>query len=144
MVIEKALLRKSNIFTNCKECPKNEVITKIGGILVKSGYVDDSYVAAMLERELTFSTYLGNGIAMPHGINIAKKDIKASGLAVMVFPKGTDWDGKKAYLVIGLAGKEDEHLKILGNLANILVDEGSVMKMLDMNEDEIYHILTRR
>lgn len=140
----KELLLKSNIFTGCRARPKNELIKEIGGVLVKSGYVNDNYVDAMFERELSFSTYLGNGIAMPHGIDSAKKEIRESGLTVMIFPEGTDWDGNKVHIVIGLAGRENEHLKILGNLANTLIDERSVRKMIDMDVDEIYKVITNK
>lgn len=139
MSTENELLLKCNIFTNCKAIPKDDVIREIGNVLVKSDYVNEDYIEAMLKRELTFSTYLGSGIAMPHGVDEAKKDILDSGMAVMIFPEGVNWDGNTAYIVIGLAGKEDEHLGILGNLANVLLAEDAVSELIKMDVEGIYN-----
>lgn len=86
-------------------------------MLVDSGYVEPAYVDAMLERENSFSTFMGNGLALPHGVESAKKNIKASGIAVMTFPEGTDWGGNQVNVVIGIAGAGEEHLQILSVIA---------------------------
>lgn len=139
-----ALLQKKNIVLNCKEGGKEEVIRKIGGMLVNSGYVASSYVDGMLEREKTFATYMGNGIALPHGVESAKNAVIASGIAVMTFPDGTDWDGERAKIVIGIAGKGDEHLDILSNIAIKLGEEEAVGEFLSMSVDEVYEFMTRK
>ncbi|MDF2540595.1 MAG: sugar transporter subunit [Herbinix sp.] len=136
------LLQKKNIIVNCVETEKEQVIKKVGTMLVESGYVIPSYIDAMFERENTFATYMGNGIALPHGVESAKEGILSSGIAVMIFPKGTDWDGEKAKVVIGIAGKGDEHLTILGNIATKLSEEKSVEALLSMSVDEVYDFLT--
>lgn len=136
----KELLLKTNIYTNCKALPKEHIIKEIGNILIKNGYVNENYIDAMLKREISCSTYLGAGIAMPHGVDEAKKDILKSGMTVMIFPEGTNWDDNKAHIVIGLAGKDDEHLEILGNLAQMLLNENIVEKLIEMNQDEVYEV----
>lgn len=143
---EKALelLQKKNIKLNCEEKHKDEVVKEIGNLLVESGYVNASYVDAMLEREKTFATYMGNGIALPHGVESAKKGIITSGIAVMVFPNGTDWEGEKAKIVIAIAGKGEEHLDILGNIASKLGEEEAVEAVLHMNVDEVLEFITRK
>lgn len=143
---EKALelLQKKNIKLNCEEKHKDEVVKEIGNLLVESGYVNASYVDAMLEREKTFATYMGNGIALPHGVESAKKGIITSGIAVMVFPNGTDWEGEKAKIVIAIAGKGEEHLDILGNIASKLGEEEAVEAVLHMNVDEVFEFITRK
>jgi mannitol/fructose-specific phosphotransferase system IIA component len=138
------IVLKKNILLNCIEQPKDEVIRKIGGLLVESGYVKPDYVEAMIEREKTYATYMGNGIALPHGVESAKNEVRASGIAVMVFPEGTDWDGDRAKVVIGIAGKGEEHLDILGNIALKLGDEKAVDEVLSMNVEELYDFITRK
>lgn len=136
------LLQKKNILLNCKEASKDDVIKKIGSMLVESGYVPSSYIDAMLKREKSFATYMGNGIALPHGIESAKHSIIASGIAVMVFPEGTDWEGETAKIVIGIAGKGEEHLDILGNIAIKLGEEEAMEAVLTMDVDEVYNYIT--
>lgn len=136
------LLKKENIRLNCSRMPKEEVIKAIGKMLVDSGYVGEGYIDAMLKRELTFATNVGNGIALPHGVEEAKKDIKYSGIAVMTFPEGTDWGGDDVKLVIGIAGVGEEHLTILGNIATKMATPEDVDRLLNGTEDEVYEILT--
>lgn len=136
------LLRKENIILNCKAKQKDEVIREIGKMLVNSGYVDESYIDAMLKRELTFSTNIGNGIALPHGVEEAKKDIKKSGFAVMVFPEGTLWNEEEVKVVIGIAGVGEEHLEILANIADKLSEPQAVEDLLTSSVDEIHKLFT--
>ena len=120
---------------------KNDVIRAVGQILVDSGYVKPDYVDAMIEREKTFATNIGNGIALPHGVEEAKKEIKASGIAVMIFPDGTDWDGEDVKLVIGIAGTGDDHLAILSNIAIKMSTPEAVDQLVRSSVDEIYDTL---
>lgn len=136
------LLMKSNIITGCKADQKEQVIRKVGKMLVDGGYVKEDYVEAMLERELTFSTNMGNGIALPHGVEKAKEEILNSGIAVMVFPEGTDWNGEMVKIVIAIAGKGEEHLTILANIAEKLCDEEAVEKLVKMDAEGIHKVLT--
>lgn len=136
------LLQKNNIFLNCKAKAKEDVIREIGQVLCNSGYVDESYIEAMLERENTFSTNIGNGIAIPHGVEAAKKNIKRSGIAVMVFPDGTKWNNDEVKVVIGIAGVGEEHLDVLANIADKLSTEDAVTDLIKSSVDEIYNIFT--
>ena len=132
------LLQKKNIIVNCKAKEKEEIIREIGQILCSSGYVEESYIEGMLLREQSFSTNIGNNIAIPHGVEAAKKDIKSSGIAVMTFPEGTLWNGEVVKIVIGIAGKGDEHLEILANIADKLSTVKAVEDMVKSSVDEIY------
>jgi mannitol/fructose-specific phosphotransferase system IIA component len=136
------LLQKNNIFLNCKAKAKDDVIREMGQVLCNSGYVDENYIDAMLLRESTFSTNIGNGIAIPHGVEAAKKNIKKSGIAVMVFPDGTMWNDEEVKVVIGIAGLGDEHLDVLANIAEKLSTEQAVKDLIGSNEEEIYHLFT--
>lgn len=139
---EPALLEMKNIITGCQRMEKEQVIRSLGDMLVKSGYVSDAYVEGMLARELTFSTNMGNGIALPHGVESAKENIKYTGMAVMTFPEGTDWNGEDVKIVIGIAANGEQHLDILGNIAETFCDEEAVEKAVSMQPEGIYRILT--
>jgi phosphocarrier protein FPr len=100
-----------------------EAIDRVGALLVAQGLVTTAYVNAMHAREAIVSTYLGNGIALPHGTSEAQREVIRTGLAVVQFPAGVPWGDEPARLVIGLAANADEHIAILSRLAGILDDE---------------------
>ncbi|WP_347707770.1 PTS sugar transporter subunit IIA [Clostridium sp. 1001275B_160808_H3] len=116
------ILSESNILLGLESESKEDAIKRAGELLVKGGYVNENYIEAMLERERVISTYIGMGVAIPHGIGEAKKNIKASGIVVIQYPEGVDFGEELAYLVIGIAGVGDEHLEILSNIAISLED----------------------
>ena len=136
------LLELKNIRLNCRPGEKKAVIREVGQMLCQSGCVEESYIDAMLRRELTFPTNIGNGIALPHGVEEAKKAIKRSGIAVMVFPEGTDWGGEMVKLVIGIAGAGEEHLEILSIIAECLADPADVERITKCSAQEIHAMFT--
>lgn len=138
---KKELLYRENIRVNCSTDTKENVIRQVGQMLVDSGYVEQSYVEAMLEREQSFSTFMGNGLALPHGVEAAKKAIKASGIAVMTFPEGIDWEGNLVHVVIGIAGVGEEHLQILSVIADKMLDEEVCREMPTYSAEKIYELL---
>jgi mannitol PTS system EIIA component len=106
---------------NARAASKEEAIQQAGALLVENNCVTPSYVKGMLARELTMSTYLGNGIAIPHGQYGNRTDILRTGISVVQFPAGIAWeDGELAYLVIGIAATADEHAGVLANLAQVV------------------------
>ncbi len=135
------LLYRENVKVNCKPDTKENVIRAVGQMLVDTGYVEQPYVDAMVKREESFSTYMGNELALPHGVEEAKKEIKASGIAVMIFPEGTEWGNEKAKIVVGIAGVGEEHLQILSILADKVLEEGNVEKLTKGSVDEVYEML---
>lgn len=139
---KKALLYKENIQVNCKGDSQEEVIRQMGRMLVDTGYVGEGYINAMIERETSFSTYMGNGLALPHGVESAKKEVKQSGIAVMVFPDGITWGEETAKIVIGIAGVGEEHLTILGIIAEKMMEEETAEQLLTGDVDTIYSILS--
>lgn len=135
------MLKLENIKLDCKRADKEMVIRQVGQMLCDSGYVDQEYVDAMVKREETFATNIGNGIALPHGVEEAKKNVKSSGIAVMVFPEGTDWGGEDVKLVIGIAGVGDEHLNILANIAEKMSTPEAVGHLVTCSQEKIHQIL---
>lgn len=135
------LLYPGNVKVGCGADTKENVIRAVGQMLVDTGYVNQSYVDAMVKREESFSTYMGNELALPHGVEEAKKEIKASGIAVMTFPEGTDWDGETVKIVVGIAGVGEEHLQILSVIAELALEDGAMERLISGNADEVYEIL---
>ncbi|EGQ7698982.1 fused PTS fructose transporter subunit IIA/HPr protein [Vibrio vulnificus] len=104
---------------------KLDAIKSIAAALTSKGLVEQGYVEGMLNREAQNSTFLGNGIAIPHGTTDTRDLVQNTGVAVHHFPHGVDWgDGNKVYLAIGIAAKSDEHLGILKQLTKVLSADG--------------------
>ncbi|GAA0179659.1 PTS mannitol transporter subunit IICBA [Clostridium sediminicola] len=132
---EQTILRKENIKLNMDTVDKTEAIKMAGRLLVNGGYVEEDYIEAMIQREEVVTTYIGNNLAIPHGIGEAKKHIKKSGIVVLQYPKGVSFgNGNIANLVIGIAGKGDEHLMILSNIASALENEEDVQKLIETED----------
>jgi phosphocarrier protein FPr len=120
-----------------------EAIDQVGALLIAEGLVTQEYVDAMHAREAIVSTYLGNGIALPHGTNETQGAVRRTGLAVLQYPAGVPWGDEPAKLVIGLAATSDEHIAILSRLAGIL-DDADLCERLGRSTDpaEIHEALT--
>lgn len=119
-----AILSAERIQLQATAVDKADAIRQAGQLLVSSGCVQAPYVDGMLAREETMSTYLGNGVSIPHGQFENRAHILQTGISVLQIPAGVEWeDGEKAYLVIGIAASADEHIGVLSNLAEVIEDE---------------------
>lgn len=116
------LLNEKNILLNLENESKEEAIIRAGNLLFNNGYVGYEYINSMLEREKRISTYIGYGVAMPHGTEFGKEQVKRAGIVVLQYPEGINFGGQKAYLLIAIAAKGEEHLEILSNIAQALGD----------------------
>src|SRR5699024_4437098 len=102
-----------------------------------SDLVKKAYVKKMLEREKLTSTFMGNHVAIPHGTEDAKKAVKETGLSIVTVPEGVDFgEGNIAKILIGIAGKGDEHLEILSKIALVCSEEENIQKILDAESKE--------
>ena len=119
-------LRVEDVRTGLSAADKYAAIRMAGEHLVSRGCVRADYVDAMLAREEVVTTYIGEGVAIPHGVGSAKQFIQKTGLAVLQFPDGVPFGDELAYLVVGIAGLEEEHLPILQTLATIMLDEDRI------------------
>ncbi|MEW5571317.1 PTS mannitol transporter subunit IICBA [Rossellomorea marisflavi] len=124
------LLLEENIFLNQSFATKEEAIRFAGEALAKAGYVEDSYVDAMIDREGITTTYMGNNVAIPHGTEEAKRAVLKSGFTIIQVPDGVDFNGEKAKLIFGIAGKDGTHLEILSSIAVICSEQENVDKMV--------------
>ena len=125
---------------------KEEATIAAGKILLDNGYIEKEYIDSMLEKldKESFSTFIGNGVAIPHGMLSGVKHIKKTGISFIQIPEGVDWNGETAYIVVGIAGIGEEQVEILGALANQIEDEEDAKRLQEMDDvNEIYKTLTK-
>jgi PTS system mannitol-specific IIA component len=135
--MSKAILAKENILLNASLGSKEEAIRLTGSILVDKGYVDADYIEKMLEREELTSTYMGNFVAIPHGTEDSKPFVKESGISFIQVPQGVDFgNGNIVKLLIGIAGKDNEHLDILSSIAIVCSEEENIEKLVSAKSAE--------
>ncbi|CAM3979243.1 fused PTS fructose transporter subunit IIA/HPr protein [Serratia silvae] len=117
-------LSQQDIHLGAAASGKQEAIRQVAAALTSAGCVSAAYVDGMLQRELQTSTYLGNGIAIPHGTTDTRDLVLNTGVQVFQFPQGIEWgEGQTAYVVIGIAARSDEHLALLRQLTHVLSDD---------------------
>ena len=129
-----SILVSENILLGLESELKEDAIRRAGNLLVTGSYVEPGYVTAMLEREKMTTTYLGMGIAIPHGTSEAKEKINKTGIVFLQYPQGVVFGDEKAYLVIGIAGKGDEHIDILARISSALDDETVLQKLVTTSD----------
>jgi phosphocarrier protein FPr len=117
---------------------KEDAIRAAGQLLVDSGHIEPGYVESMLRREGEANTFLGNGIAIPHGQGKDRELINRTGIAVVQVPNGVTWNtGETVQLVVGIAAKSDEHLQILANLTDVLDDPVTVQRLAHTDDANV-------
>ena len=128
-------LSESNIHLNANASAKQQAIEMAASALVQADNVENGYLQGMLARELQTSTFLGNGIAIPHGTLDTRSMVKKTGVQVFQFPQGIEWgEGNIAYVVIGIAARSDEHLSLLRQLTHVLSDEDTAAKLAKITD----------
>lgn len=138
-------LTQTTVRLGATAASKEEAIRQVGQLLVVGGYIAPAYIESMLGRESEANTYLGSGIAIPHGMGKDRELIHRTGIAVLQLPAGVTWkEGERARLLIGIAARSDEHLAVLANLVDILGD-AAVAERLSTTTDpaEVIANLTR-
>lgn len=132
-----SLLTADKIMMNAKASSKEEAIRLAGELLVRGGHVSPAYVDKMQEREQLATTYIGSGVAIPHGTNESKQEIRSTGISIVQVPDGVDFgEGNVAYLLIGIAAVGDEHLEVLSNIAVICSEEENVTRAVQAKTPE--------
>ncbi len=133
-----AILEVNRIKLGATADSKSDAIRQAGELLVSSGCVEPGYVDGMLAREDTMSTYLGNGVSIPHGQYENREQILQTGISVLQLPAGIEWeDGEKAHLVIGIAASSDDHVGVLSNLAEVIEDEDMTNALIHTTDPEL-------
>jgi PTS system mannitol-specific IIA component len=122
---------------------RDAAIRRCGEVLVEVGAVAPAYVDAMLTREQSVSTYVGEGVAIPHGTLAGKETVLRDALAVLRFPDGVDWGGQPVTVCVAIAARGDGHVEVLGELAQILLDpERAAALRAATDPDAVYGLLT--
>jgi PTS system mannitol-specific IIA component len=135
--MEKGILAKEGIVLNVGSESKDKAIERVGNLLIDGGYVKDNYIEGMKAREKEVTTYMGNGVAIPHGMNEYKKEILETGIVIAQYPSGVDFgEGNTAYIVIGIAGKGDEHMEVLSKIALTVQYEENVERLRNAKTPE--------
>jgi mannitol/fructose-specific phosphotransferase system IIA component len=121
---------------------KEDALRQCGAVLVEIGAADAAYADAILERERSVSTYMGEGFAIPHGTDASREHIHRAALAFLQFPAGVDWNGKECTVCIAIASKSNEHVAILQSLAMVLTDKEAARRLRTTDDvDEVLELL---
>ncbi len=121
---------------------RDDAIRQVGQVLLEAGAIEESYVDAMLERENSVSTFVGEGVAIPHGTLAGKESVKKDALVVLRYPEGIDWDGNDVRVAIGIAAKGNGHIALLSQLATVLLDPEKAEALRNATtNDEVYALL---
>jgi phosphocarrier protein FPr len=132
------ILTTNTIRLQAQASDRTDAIQQAGELLVQGGCVEPSYINGMLAREETMSTYLGNGVSIPHGQYEDLSLIHRTGISVLQLPQGVEWEpGEVAYLVIGIAARSDEHVGVLSNLAEVIEDAETTQQLVYTTDPEM-------
>jgi PTS system mannitol-specific IIA component len=133
---------------NASATGRDDAIRQCGEALLAVGAVEEAYLDTMIERERSISTYVGEGVAIPHGTLAAKDAVRHDAISVVRFPAGVDWDGDRVTVCIGIAARGNGHVALLAQLAEILMEPeqaralreatevAEVVRLLQSNEPE--------
>ena len=136
------LLAPASIRLDAVAADRDDAIRQAGAALIEAGAVDPSYVDAMLERENSVSTFVGEGVAIPHGTLAGKDAVKDDAIVVLRFPDGVDWDGNPVSVAVGIAAKGNGHIALLSQLATVLLDPDKAAALREATTaDRVYELL---
>ena len=136
------LIQSAGVHLSATASSPEEAVRLCGQKLLELGAVDQKYVDAMWEREQAFSSAIGFGLAIPHGTDQAREWVKFDQLVFIRFEKPVDWQGEEVKMCVGIAAQGDNHMDILGNLAELIQDPGSEKTLLESNDSaEILDLL---
>jgi PTS system mannitol-specific IIA component len=138
----RVLLPETSIDLDATATSRDDAIRQVGALLVSAGSVESGYVDQMLDRERTVSTFVGDGVAMPHGTLAAKNDVLVEGLALLRLANPIDWGDQQVAVVIGIAAHGRRYITLLSQLASALLEEGRAESLRTATTlDEVYELL---
>lgn len=137
-----SFLQPAGIRLDATASSQEEAVRLCGALLHELGAVEENYIDAMVERENIISSYMGEGVALPHGTDASRAYVNFAQLVFVRFLEPVPWEGEEVRLCIAIAAKGDEHTELLGNLADKLLDEVSFEKFMTSNSiDEIQQLI---
>ena len=142
---EHEVLLKESILTGQSFSSKEEATIMAGELLLENGYIEKEYIDSMLEKLDTqsFATYIGNGVAIPHGMADGSKFVRHTGISVIQVPEGIPWNEEVAYVIVGIAANSNDHMGVLSALADAIEDEEDAKKLWkESSAENIYNVLS--
>ena len=130
------LIQPAGILLGATASSREEAVALCAKLLLQLGAITEAYAAAMWQRELIFSSYVGREVAIPHGTDEARKYVLATQIVMVRLAEPIDWDGEEVKICFGIASNGDEHGGILANLADILMDDERYFQLLSSNSTE--------
>lgn len=123
---------------------RKDAVRICGHYLLEAGAIEPAYIDAMWERELLMSSYVGEGVAIPHGTDASRTYVRHAQLVVVRFATPIDWDGEAVGLAVGIASAGHEHVEVLGALAEALLDGEVRARLFNSKQPrEIADLLTK-
>jgi mannitol/fructose-specific phosphotransferase system IIA component len=139
----RAILQPSAVRLGLVARDKADALRQCGAVLVETGAASPPYADALLEREKSVSTYIGEGVAIPHGTNESREHITHAAIAYLQFPDGVDWDGNEVQVCIAIASRSEEHIDILQSLAAVLMEPESAAALREASSiDDVIALLS--
>lgn len=139
----RAILEPSAVRLGLVAKDKADALRQCGAVLVEIGAASSAYADALLEREESVSTYIGEGVAIPHGTNESREHIERAAIAYLQFPEGVDWDGNPVQVCIAIASRSEEHIDILQSLAAVLMEPESAAALREASSiDDVVSLLS--
>lgn len=139
----RAILEPSAVRLGLVAKDKADALRQCGAVLVETGAASPPYADALLEREESVSTYIGEGVAIPHGTNESREHIAHAAIAYLQFPDGVDWDGNQVQVCIAIASRSEEHVDILQSLATVLMVPESAAALREASSiDDVIALLS--
>ena len=136
------VIRPEAVRLGCQATDKWDVVRQAGELLVAIGAVEPAYADAMVTREQSVSTYIGEGVAIPHGTDDSRRHVLRTSLAVLQFPEAVDWDGNPTSVAVAIASSGDEHVAVLSALAEILMEPDQAERLRTAtNVDDVLDLL---
>ena len=136
------VLGRNGIRLGQSAADKWDAIRQSGALLDELGAVEPGYAEAMLARERSVSTYIGEGVAIPHGTDASRALVRRTTLGVLQFPDGVDWNGQRVTICVAIAASGDEHVGVLSALAQILMEPEAAERLRSSSDvDEVYELL---
>ncbi|WP_186121740.1 phosphoenolpyruvate--protein phosphotransferase [Burkholderia gladioli] len=126
-----SLLTAGQVRLAARAASRHDAIDQAGALLVEAGVIEPAYVASLHGREQVSNTYLGHGVAIPHGLQEDRHLIRRTGVAVLQLPEGVEWrDGERARLVVAIAAQSDQHIVLLQRLTRLIGDPARLAQLL--------------
>lgn len=139
----RAILEPSAVRLGLVAKDKADALRQCGAVLVEIGAASSAYADALLEREESVSTYIGEDVAIPHGTNESREYIERAAIAYLQYPDGVDWDGNQVQVCIAIASRSEEHVDILQSLAAVLMVPESAAALREASSiDDVVALLT--